>query len=143
MFMTKTILTVDDDAQIRRIYTRMFSGSDYVIVQAADGAEALDKVREHPDLSLVVSDCDMPTMDGPEMTTRLRADEHYHDLPIILTSGRNNWDRAEKAGATAYLSKPLDARELRVLVEHCLKIGSHQKLLETSLPLDHLVIMPL
>jgi CheY-like chemotaxis protein len=87
------------------------------VVETADGAAALQAVREHWP-AVVVSDIDMPVMSGVELCRALRADAATADLPVIFVSGNlmPGDTRPERAGATAIVSKPFLPRELLTCV---------------------------
>lgn len=111
------ILVVDDSADLRDwIATQLAEVGS--AVQAADGVEALEVARESvPDL--VISDVRMVRLDGVELCRRLRADERTSHIPIVMLTVRSAVEqRVEgiEAGADEYLTKPLDARELRARV---------------------------
>jgi PAS domain S-box-containing protein len=117
------ILVVDDNADLRD-YLRRQLGQHWAVEVVADGASALARAREHvPDL--VLSDVMMPGLDGFELLRALRADEHTHDVPVILLSARAG-EEAEveglRAGADDYLVKPFSANELLA------RVGAHLRL---------------
>jgi CheY-like chemotaxis protein len=84
--------------------------ADFEVHCAANGVEALDVLREHhPDL--IISDVDMPEMDGYELLGRVRSDRQCRNIPLIFTSHRYTLDdvmRALDLGADGYLPKPFD-----------------------------------
>ncbi|AOS43243.1 Autoinducer 2 sensor kinase/phosphatase LuxQ [Lacunisphaera limnophila] len=112
------LLIAEDNAANRAVYDAFFEDSDCEIIHAVTGVEALHLVRTHrPDLILM--DINMPEMDGLEAIRRLRADSTTEHLPIIaVTAFAMSTDRVRclEAGASAYLSKPIDLRELKRLV---------------------------
>jgi CheY-like chemotaxis protein len=110
------ILIVDDDGALRTLFGLCFLRRGHGIVVANNGAEALACVMAHaPDL--VVTDVNMPVIDGLEMLRRLRADGQ-HDLPaIVLTARSDHRAAATEAGADAFLVKPVPLRELAEVAE--------------------------
>ena len=111
----KKVLIVDDD--MRNIYSlsSALEKKDIIIIEAENGREALKKLDEHPDIDLVLMDIMMPEMDGYEAMRIIRKDSRFRDLPIIaLTAKAMKGDREEclKAGASDYISKPLDMEKL-------------------------------
>jgi CheY-like chemotaxis protein/GAF domain-containing protein len=111
----KKVLIVDDD--MRNIYSlsSALEKKDIIIIAAENGREALEKLDEHPDIDLVLMDIMMPEMNGYEAMHILRKDSRFRDLPIIaLTAKAMKGDRDEclKAGASDYISKPLDMEKL-------------------------------
>jgi len=118
---SKRILIVEDSDVIRETLRRTLSGAGYEVVVARDGAEGLE-IAQSQRFDLVSTDVVMPSMDGYELTRRLRALEAYRDTPIVMvTSKAERIDRIRgfDAGVDAYLTKPTDATELlRVIERH-------------------------
>jgi len=110
------ILIVDDDGDLRTLLGLCFLRRGHSIVVAGDGAEGLNCVAAHaPDL--LVTDLNMPVMDGLELLRRLRANGH-HDLPVIVLTARSDQrTAAAAAGADAFLVKPVPLRELAEVAE--------------------------
>ncbi|HEX7182137.1 MAG TPA: response regulator [Thermoanaerobaculia bacterium] len=113
------VLLVDDSLVTREMERRLLEDAGFHVSAASDADEALSRLSEDS-FDCVVTDIEMPRMDGFELTAQLRGMEHFAHLPIIVVSTR---DRAEdrlrglKAGADAYLTKQsLDAGELVDLV---------------------------
>ena len=94
----------------------------FVVEEARDGREALDRVQAHtPDL--VLMDMAMPVMDGLEATRRLRAEPAWRELPVILVSANASGadkSRCLAAGANAFVAKPVDRSALLQLIGQCL-----------------------
>lgn len=110
----KTILIVDDSPTVRNYHASIVKTGGYEIVTAVDGAEALEKLYQN-DVSFVLTDLNMEGMDGYEFTRRVRLDEKYRDLPImIVTTEAANTDKSKgyEAGATLYLVKPCEPDEI-------------------------------
>jgi CheY-like chemotaxis protein len=105
---SRTILVVDDDDDIRGLLRAMIERGLHRVVEAVDGAEALELIRRaRPDLVLV--DLNMPEVDGSEVCRRVKADAATRDLPVlVLTAAAQDADRrrALAAGADGYLTKP-------------------------------------
>lgn len=109
--MTYSILIVDDRAINRKFLTMLLSFANYRVLEAADGAEALDVVRaERP--ALVISDVLMPTMDGLEFANRLRAEPAIAHIPLIFYTATYRlseaWQLAHACGAAMVLAKPAE-----------------------------------
>jgi two-component system chemotaxis sensor kinase CheA len=108
------VLVVEDADVIRESLRRAFEGAGCEVVVARDGEEGLSIARTER-FDLVSTDVVMPTMDGYELTRRLRAMESYRDVPIVMvTSKAERIDRIRgfDAGVDAYVTKPTDADEL-------------------------------
>jgi len=99
------ILVVDDDELVRRVVTELLEDCDFSVIEARSGSEALALVRYKPDLDLVISDVNMPEMDGLQLIGELRAIRP--SLPIILMSGRPYHDRSYP-----FLAKPFTQQSL-------------------------------
>jgi CheY-like chemotaxis protein len=87
----------------------------YPLVYALDGRQALDRLREHADVELVLLDINMPNMNGLELLAQLRADGAWSDLAVIIisTEGREeDTARGMEAGAAAYIKKPFHTEEI-------------------------------
>jgi two-component system chemotaxis response regulator CheY len=107
------VLVVDDSKLMHKMYEVMLR--QYALVYASDGRQALDRLREHPDIDLVLLDVNMPNMNGLEFLAQLRADGARADLPVIIisTEGRDeDTVRGMEAGATAYVKKPFHTEEI-------------------------------
>ena len=116
--MNKEIITVDDAATIRKMVSMTLGGAGYRISEAADGLEALNLLKRHQ-VDLVITDVNMPNMDGIELTRQLRALPSYKRVPIVLLTtesdpAKKNAGRA--AGATGWIKKPFSQDQLLALV---------------------------
>ncbi len=116
------VLVVDDSITVRRVTQRLLARAGFRVALAADGIQALDLLRdERP--ALVLSDIEMPRMDGMELTRQIRADASLSEIPIIVITSRTalkHRDHAIALGANHYLGKPYAEAELLELVRsHC------------------------
>jgi two-component system cell cycle response regulator DivK len=116
--MAKTILVVEDDADNRRIVTKVLSVEGYHVIEACDGHEALAKARaEHPDLILM--DLALPNMDGWEATRHIKADAQLRHTPVVALTAfamRGDEEQARAAGCDDYVSKPARPMVIRDIV---------------------------
>ncbi len=115
----KKVLVVDDD--IRNIYSLTHSLEQYKVqvLSATDGKEALEMLKEHPDTNIVLMDIMMPEMDGYEAIQHIRGDMQMTALPIIAVTAKamvGDRERCIKAGASDYISKPIDIDQLMSLL---------------------------
>ena len=116
-----TVLIVEDNAEVRA-YLRRHLASAYHLLEATNGAEALEQAHAHkPDL--VVSDVMMPEMDGAELCRRLKADGALHDVPVILLTAKA--DEASQVdglrlGADDYVEKPFSVEVLKARIDSLL-----------------------
>src|SRR5215216_2102951 len=117
------ILFVDDEEQIRRLLSSFLTRRGYQVKTAVDGQEALDMLEsETPDL--VITDVNMPNVDGVELTRRLRAHPRLGNLPIIMLSAKVQTDEilaGYAEGADEYVPKPIEMRILAAKVESLLR----------------------
>jgi CheY-like chemotaxis protein len=113
------VLLVDDSLVTREMERRLLEDAGFRVIAAGDAEEALSSLGEE-DFDCMVTDIEMPGMDGFELTAQVRAIEHLAQLPIIVVSTRDRPEdrlRGLKSGADAYLTKQsLDAGELVDLV---------------------------
>ncbi|MDP3236506.1 MAG: response regulator [Myxococcales bacterium] len=113
--MTIRALVVDDSLQLRRsVMYALQKLPDVVCVEAGDGAEALRKLRGSP-FDIVLSDINMPVLDGLKLVAHIRQDAALSKLPVIMItteSAEADRERAMNLGANAYLVKPVQASEV-------------------------------
>ncbi len=115
----KKILIADDD--VRNIFslTKALEVHQMEVLSAMDGREALRQLHEHPDIDIVLMDIMMPEMDGYEAMQQIRKNPKYRNLPIIAVTAKAMMGDREKcisAGASDYISKPVDADQLLSLL---------------------------
>lgn len=116
--MSKMILTVDDSPSIRSMVAYTLKGAGYGVVEAVDGADGLAKAKSQP-FSLVLTDQNMPKMDGITLIKELRGQPQYRATPILmLTTEAGETMRAQgrSAGATGWIVKPFDPQKLLEVV---------------------------
>ncbi|MBN9430638.1 MAG: response regulator [Burkholderiales bacterium] len=108
------ILAVDDSASIRQMVAFTLRSAGYDVVEAVDGGDAIDKLRER-DVDLVLTDQNMPNVDGLTLVRHLRATPRYGKTPILIltTESSDEMKQAGRAaGATGWLVKPFDPKRL-------------------------------
>jgi len=112
--MSKTILTVDDSRTMRDMLMLALSEAGYNVVQAEDGVHGLE-VLETTEPNVIVTDINMPRMDGYGFIKGVRSHEHHRAVPILVLtteSDAEKKDRARRAGATGWIVKPFDPVKL-------------------------------
>jgi len=116
--VTPMVLVVDDSLTVRRVTQRLLMREGYRVVTAKDGLEALERLAEERPV-VVLSDIEMPRMDGFDLVRNIRADERLADLAVIMITSRiaqKHRDYAAELGVDHYLGKPYSEDELLSLV---------------------------
>lgn len=128
------ILLVDDDASMRRLLDAMLKKMGHQVVHANDGQEAWE-ILQHDQINFVLSDWLMPRMDGVELCRKLRASNRQHYTYVVLFTGKDQNDDvvvAMEAGADDFLTKPVQAKELKVRIEAGRRVLSLEETLNTK-----------
>ena len=111
-----TILIVDDSVTVRRLLEQVLSKSGYQVVQCRDGKEAVEALNQPGDLyNAVISDIEMPRMDGFSLLREIRSSKNLQNLPVAMLTSRENDQHRQKAkdlGANAYFTKPFVPEKL-------------------------------
>ena len=108
------VLTVDDSRTILAMLQHTLSTAGFEVLQAEDGAKALD-VLEVEDVDVVITDVNMPVMDGIEFIRRVRASGRYQSLPILILTTETSQEKRDlgrSAGGTGWIVKPFDPEKL-------------------------------
>ena len=127
--MKLNVLVVDDSAAIRKILLRVLSQTDLPIEkvhEASDGVEAL-KIMNSDGVNLVLSDVNMPNMDGLELLTTVRANAQWKSVPVVMITTEGSQAKVLEAvqlGANGYVRKPFTAEQIKEKVLSCLKVAS-------------------
>ena len=118
MTQTTRILTVDDSASMRALLRIALTEQGFAVEQAEDGIAALEWL-EHNEVDVVITDVNMPRLDGFGLIAELRAGDRYGDRPILVLTTESSDEkkaRARAAGATGWIVKPFDAEKLAAAV---------------------------
>jgi len=116
--MALDVLIVDDSAAIRKILHRVLVQAEVPldkVHEASDGIEALEKLKTEK-VGLILSDINMPNMDGIEFLTKLKADEAYKNVPILMVTTEGSQAKVMQAlelGAAGYVKKPFTADQIK------------------------------
>jgi two-component system, chemotaxis family, chemotaxis protein CheY len=116
--MDAEVLVVDDSAAIRKILQRVLRQTGMAIgtiFEAGDGQEALEVMKTHR-LNLVLSDINMPKMDGLQLLAAIKAQPDWHDLPVVMITtegGEAKVGEAVRLGAAGYVRKPFTADQIK------------------------------
>ena len=119
----KTILAVDDSATMREMVSFVLESAGFRVIEAEDGAQGLEKATATP-VDLVITDQNMPNMDGLTLVRSLRELRDYKSVPILLlTTESSDAMKAQgrAAGATGWLVKPFDPNTLLEVVQKVLR----------------------
>jgi two-component system chemotaxis response regulator CheY len=117
-----TILAVDDSASIRQMVSFTIKGAGYDVVEANDGVEALTKAKSQK-FDLVITDVNMPKMDGISLIKELRALANYKFTPLLMLtteSGTEKKQEGKSAGATGWIVKPFNPDQLLATIKKVL-----------------------
>jgi two-component system, chemotaxis family, chemotaxis protein CheY len=117
--MTKTVLIVDDAAVIRQLLSFTLKGAGYKVIEAINGQDALIKAADSG-VEMVITDLNMPEMDGIEFIKQLRGKTEYKFTPIIMlttVSQEEKKQEGKKAGASGWVYKPFNSRQLMDMVK--------------------------
>jgi two-component system chemotaxis response regulator CheY len=116
--MALNILVVNDSTAIRKILIRVLRQTALAIgeiFEAGDGVEALEMVRNHP-LNLVVSDINMPNLDGLGLLAELKGSKQWRNLPVVMITTEGSEEKVSQAirlGSAAYIRKPFTAEQIQ------------------------------
>ncbi|HEY3389221.1 MAG TPA: response regulator [Prolixibacteraceae bacterium] len=117
--MAKTIMTVDDSASVRQMVSYTLREAGYDVVEACDGVDALEKINSAV-FNLIITDLNMPRMDGISLIKQLRTNPKIKFTPILLlTTESQNEKKMEgkSAGATGWIVKPFKPEQLITVVK--------------------------
>jgi two-component system chemotaxis response regulator CheY len=117
-----SILAVDDSASMRQMVSFTLKGSGYEVVEASDGVEALT-VAKTRSFDLVVTDVNMPNMDGIELIAELRKLPNFKFTPLLMLTTESGMDKKQQgkaAGATGWIVKPFNPEQLLATIKKVL-----------------------
>jgi len=114
------VMVVDDSLTVRRVTQRLLERVGYRVLLAKDGLDAMEKLAGDELPSVVLSDIEMPRMDGFDLVRNMRADARLRELPVIMITSRiaqKHRDYASQLGVDHYLGKPYDEEQLLDLIQ--------------------------
>jgi len=114
-FDSQKVMVVDDSATIRRFVMYALRARGLHVITAEDGQDALETLARTP-VDLVITDLNMPKLDGFGLVQAIREDGDYGSMPVIILSSLSDdedVDRGLRLGATAYLTKPFDETRIQ------------------------------
>ena len=117
--MSKTILTVDDSSSIRMMVSFTLKEKGYNVIEACDGKDALNKLKGAA-LDLIITDLNMPNVDGIELIKSVRSDPKHNFIPIVMLTTESQASKkieGKAAGATGWIVKPFKPEQLVLVVK--------------------------
>ncbi len=117
-----TILAVDDSASMRQMVSFTLKGAGYTVTEAVDGQEALNKAKSQQ-FDLIITDVNMPVMDGITFIKNLRGESNYKFTPMLMLTTESAADKKSQgkaAGATGWIVKPFNPDQLLTTVKKVL-----------------------
>ena len=119
----KKILTVDDSSSVRQMVSFTLKNVGYEVVEAVDGKDGVSKAKEGK-FDLIITDLNMPNLDGVQLITQVRGIPGYSFTPILMLtteSQQEKKDAGKKAGATGWIVKPFNAAQLTAALQKLLR----------------------
>jgi two-component system chemotaxis response regulator CheY len=120
--MAKTIMTVDDSASVRQMVSFTLKNAGYDVVEAVDGKDALAKLNG--DVKMIITDLNMPNMDGITLIRNVRAQPAHKFIPIVMLTTESQAEKKQEgksAGATGWIVKPFKPDQLLAVVKKVLR----------------------
>ncbi|MDM8515388.1 response regulator [Desulfobacterales bacterium HSG16] len=120
--MAKMIMTVDDSASIRQMVSFTLKQAGYQVVEAVDGKDAFDKIKKSR-INMLITDLNMPQMDGIELIRNVRTLPSARFMPIIMLTTESQASKKQEgksAGATGWIVKPFKPEQLLAVVKKVL-----------------------
>lgn len=121
--MAKTVLVVDDSSTMRQMVKYTLTSAGYEVVEAGNGKEAVDKLNAGAKPALVVTDLNMPEMDGITLIKELRKMAAFKFTPILMLTTESAEDKKQagkEAGATGWIAKPFNPEQFLKIVKKVL-----------------------
>lgn len=121
--MSKCIMTVDDSASVRQMVTFTLKDAGYEVIEAVDGKDALSKLSGTSGVHMVITDLNMPNLDGIGLIKGIRANSSYKFIPIIMLTTESQDSKKQEgksAGATGWIVKPFKPEQLLAVIRKVL-----------------------
>ncbi len=113
--MAKTILIVDDSTSLRTVVKIALERAGYIVLEAGDGKQALAALEKAGKVNLIISDVNMPNMNGIELLAQVKQHSRHRFVPVIMLTTENQSEKKEQGragGAKAWICKPFDPPQL-------------------------------
>lgn len=120
--MSKMIMTVDDSASVRQMVSFTLKDAGYEVVEAVDGKDALSKLKG--DIKMIITDLNMPNMDGIALIKSVRAQPAYKFIPIVMLTTESQAEKKQEgkaAGATGWIVKPFKPDQLLAVIRKVMR----------------------
>lgn len=121
------MVVVDDSSTMRRIIKNTLARLGYTdVLEGENGVEGWDKMNSNPDVKVLITDWNMPEMNGLDLVKKVRADDRFKDIPIIMVTtegGKTEVITALKAGVNNYIVKPFTPQVLKEKLEVVLGVN--------------------
>lgn len=117
--MAKVIMTADDSNSVRQMVNFTLKQAGYEVIEATDGKDALSKIDKKT-INMLITDLNMPNMDGIELIRNVRAMNEYRFVPIIMLTTESQAEKKQagkEAGATGWIVKPFNPEQLLAVVK--------------------------
>lgn len=121
--MSKLIMTADDSASVRQMISFTLKNSGYEVIEAVDGMDALQKLQSKS-IDMLITDLNMPNLDGIELIKKVRAIPELKFIPIIMLSTESQDAKKQEgraAGATGWIVKPFQPEQLIAVIKKVLR----------------------
>ena len=118
--MAKCVLVVDDSETVRQILQLTLSNAGFDVIEAEDGDDALNKLASASVVDMLITDLNMPNMDGLELIKKIRADKKHRFTPIVMLTTESSEEKkraGREAGASGWIVKPFKPEQLLKVVK--------------------------
>ncbi len=122
--MGKKVLIVEDSTSMRTLISFTLQGAGFDVIEAEDGKDAINKTIKEEKIDLVISDLNMPNMNGIELLKYFRADDLFKFVPIVMLTTESEVEKvmeAKKAGVSGWIVKPFNPAKLVEVAKKFLK----------------------
>ena len=126
----KSTILIVDDSELNRTVLADILGDEYNFIEAENGARAIELLRTHTDIDLILLDMVMPEMNGFDVLIAMNNNRQIEDIPVVMISAENGIEHIERAydlGVTDYISRPFDCMVVRRRVVNALILAAKQK----------------
>ena len=110
------VLLVDDSDSLREQVKKDLEKAGHTVLEGADGLKGYEALKTNPDIQLVISDINMPNMDGIELLSNIKANPSYKTVPVLMVTTEGSQAKVMQAlelGAVGYVRKPFTAEEIK------------------------------